>query len=136
MPSHARNRWIWLAAIATLVTVAGGIALVVRNSGAQDEDIARSLTGGDARKAPALLRRYGCAGCHQIPGISGADGLTGPSLARFRQRVFIAGSLPNNAGNLVEWIFRPTTLHPGTAMPETGISEAEARDVAAYLYLK
>lgn len=135
MLSHVRNRSFWLASIA-LVTVAGGVVLIVQSNRAHDEDIARSLTGGDARKAPPLLRRYGCAGCHQIAGLPGADGLSGPPLAGFRQRVFIAGSLPNNAGNLVEWIVRPTTLHPKSAMPETGISEAEARDVAAYLYLK
>ena len=93
-----------------------------------------ALTGGDAWRAPPLLRRYGCAGCHDIPGIPGADGLVGPPLGNLRQRVLIGGTLPNTADNLVKWIVAPTTIHPASAMPNTGISEAEARDIAAYLY--
>jgi putative membrane protein len=50
------------------------------------------------------------------------------------QRVFIAGVLPNTADNLVNWIVQPRTYSPGSAMPVTGISKAEARDIAAWLY--
>jgi mono/diheme cytochrome c family protein len=34
----------------------------------------------------------------------------------------------------VRWIVSPQTFSPRSAMPATGISEAEARDVAAWLY--
>jgi cytochrome c1 len=34
----------------------------------------------------------------------------------------------------VSWIVDPRALSPRTAMPVTGIGEAEAREVAAYLY--
>jgi cytochrome c1 len=34
----------------------------------------------------------------------------------------------------VAWLLDPPQIDPLTAMPAPGISEAEARDVAAYLY--
>jgi cytochrome c1 len=46
----------------------------------------------------------------------------------------IAGELPNTPNNLVHWIQSPKSVEPNTAMPELGLSEQEARDVAAYLY--
>jgi cytochrome c2 len=66
--------------------------------------------------------------------VPGADGAVGPPLASYRQRVFIAGTLPNNASNLIKWIVEPSAIHPGTAMPEAGLSVEEAREMAAYLY--
>ncbi len=98
--------------------------------------IARTLTGGDPARAPELIRRYGCGGCHTIPGISGADGQVGPSLAGLRQRVFIGGVAENSADHLIQWIVTPQKFSPASAMPQTGISQAEARDIAAYLYAR
>lgn len=96
--------------------------------------VAQVLTKGDASRAPPIMRRYGCAGCHTIPGIAGADGQVGGSLADIRRRVFIGGVANNSADDLVKWIVSPQSFSPRSAMPATGISEAEARDVAAYLY--
>ena len=100
----------------------------------QQRETARLMTQGDASKAPASLRRFGCSGCHEIPGIEGADGKVGGSLSDLRKRVYVGGVLNNTADNLVQWIVSPPKFSPRTAMPVTGISEAEARDVAAYLY--
>jgi cytochrome c len=72
--------------------------------------------------------------CHTIPDGPGADGKVGGSLAGLRQRVFIAGVVPNTADNLINWIVRPQAFSPRSAMPATGISQSEARDVAAWLY--
>jgi cytochrome c2 len=99
-----------------------------------DRAMAKALTGGDPDMAPALLRRYGCAGCHTIPGLSGADGKVAPALAGLRKRIYIAGKVQNTPENLIRWIVSPQALAPGSAMPQTGISESEARDVAAFLY--
>ena len=98
--------------------------------------IAVAMTKGDPARAPMILRRYGCAGCHTIPGIEGADGKVGGDLAGLRERVYIAGVLNNSADNLVGWIVAPQTYSPRTAMPATGISEQEARDLAAFLYAR
>jgi cytochrome c len=102
----------------------------------QSEAIARAMTGGDLTRAPAIIRRYGCAGCHAIPGIPGGDGQVGGPLADIRHRVYVAGVVPNSPDTLVRWIVSPQTFSPRSAMPATGISEAEARDVAAYLYAR
>jgi cytochrome c len=128
------RRWLYAGGAAIAVLVAAGVVLMTSMSATKDVQIARALTGGEAGRAVPLLRRYGCAGCHEIPGVPGADGRVGPPLGQFRQRVFIAGVLPNDAGNLVRWLVDPTAIHLRSAMPQTGISESEARDVAAYLY--
>ena len=60
--------------------------------------------------------------------------LVGPPLDRFASRAYVAGVLPNTSQNLVAWISNPPAIDPLSAMPATGISEAEARDAAASLY--
>jgi cytochrome c len=92
------------------------------------------MTGGDATRAPGIMRRYGCGGCHTIPGIPGADGQTGPQLSGLIHHVYIGGVATNSPDHLIQWLVAPQTISPHSAMPATGISEAEARDVAAYLY--
>jgi cytochrome c2 len=92
------------------------------------------LTGGDPAHGKALLRRHGCAGCHQIPGVRGANGHVGPSLNGFAGRLTIAGVVDNSAANLIRWLENPPNLDPRTAMPRTGLDEQQARDVAALLY--
>jgi cytochrome c2 len=92
-----------------------------------------ALTGGDPDRAPDLITRYGCAGCHDIPGVQGASGRVGPPLRQVAGRVYIGGVLANRPDNLVRWIVNPRAVSPKTAMPVTGISEADARHVAAYL---
>jgi cytochrome c2 len=101
---------------------------------AMARDVAEALTGGDVTRAPAALRRYGCGGCHTIAGIAGADGKVGGRLSDLRQQVYIGGVVTNTPQNLTAWIVAPQLFSPTSAMPATGISEAEARDVAAYLY--
>jgi mono/diheme cytochrome c family protein len=91
-------------------------------------------TSGDARRGIVALRQYGCATCHRIPGVTGADTPVGPPLAHMATRSFIAGLAANNAGNLVRWLRSPQMLHPGSAMPDLGVTERDARDMAAYLY--
>jgi len=90
--------------------------------------------GEDARHGAALIRDVGCGACHTIPGIRGADGLVGPPLDFFGRRTYIAGRVPNTAENLTLWIRHPPAIDPKTAMPDLGLTEVEARDVAAYLY--
>jgi cytochrome c1 len=86
-----------------------------------------------ADTAPALMIRYGCAGCHTIPGVPGARGQAGPSLAGFGRRQYVGGAATNNTRNLVQWLVNPRAVAPRTAMPVTGITEAEARVVADHL---
>jgi cytochrome c2 len=93
-----------------------------------------ALTTGDPDLGRHLAQRYGCAGCHTIPGIPGAQGKVGPTLQGFAARVYIGGVVTNSPNTLIQWIENPRSIDPKTAMPTTGISRAEARHVAAYLY--
>ncbi|MFD0819327.1 c-type cytochrome [Micromonospora zhanjiangensis] len=81
-----------------------------------------------------LIQRYGCGSCHTVPGVDRANGLVGPPLTRFGARSYIAGELPNNADNLRRWIQNPQSVEPGTAMPNLGVTDVDARDIAAYLF--
>jgi cytochrome c2 len=91
-------------------------------------------TGGDAARGRDVIRQFDCGSCHTIPGISGARGLVAPPLYWFSRRSFIAGEQPNTPENLVQWVRAPQSIEPGTAMPALGLSDQQARDVAAYLY--
>ncbi|MDQ6626940.1 MAG: c-type cytochrome [Pseudomonadota bacterium] len=114
---------------ATLV-VASALILLATASAAP----AWRVVGGDARRGAALIEAYGCAGCHTVPGIRNANGNVGPPLTRFGDRTYIAGVLRNTPENLVRWIRVPQSVLPGNAMPDMGVTDAQARDIAAYLY--
>jgi len=103
-------------------------------SGGQTRAAYQTMTGGDPRVGLTLIRQYNCGTCHIIPGVPNANGLVGPPLLFFSRRTFIAGELPNNTPNLVRWIRSPKSVEPGTAMPTLGLSDEQARSVAAYLY--
>jgi cytochrome c len=91
---------------------------------------------GNPRDGQVAIQRRGCGACHRIPGIREARGLVGPPLADLPHRAYIAGSLPNTVPNLMRWIRFPDEIRPGTVMPTLGVTEHEARDIAAYLYLR
>jgi cytochrome c2 len=128
-----KYRWPLLGTAALLATLAGA-TMVAWNAQHQSRTVAIAMTGGDPERAPAIIRRYGCAGCHTIPGIPGGDGQVGGPLVDIKRRVYVGGVVPNSPENLVRWIVAPQIFSPRSAMPATGISEAEARDVATYLY--
>ncbi len=92
--------------------------------------------GGDPDRGAVLVGRYSCGACHQIPGIAGANGLVGPPLGTFARRTVIAGVLPNTPSNLVQWLRHPQSVIPGNAMPDLALSDAQARDIAAFLYAR
>jgi cytochrome c len=93
------------------------------------------IAGGNADRGKKLLKDFGCGSCHVIPGVSGADGRVGPSLADARTAdSTIAGVLPNTPENDVKWIMDPKRYSPKTVMPDVGVREDQARDIVAYLY--
>jgi cytochrome c1 len=85
-------------------------------------------------RGATTIERVGCGACHFIPGIEDAEGGVGPPLEGFAERKLIAGVLANNEGNLVRWLLDPDAVKSETAMPDVGLTEQQARDVAAYLY--
>jgi cytochrome c2 len=100
----------------------------------QAEPTFQPVAGGDARRGQKLIQDFGCIGCHTIPGINNAHANVGPPLTAFGDRVYIAGMLHNDSDNLIKWLRDPQSVVPGNAMPNMGISEAQARDMAAFLY--
>lgn len=118
----------WAAALLLLLT-----ALVAARPAAAVEPVWR-IAGADARRGARLIEQSGCAACHTVPGVPGANGNVGPPLSRIADRTYIAGMLRNTPDNLVRWIRAPQGVVPGNAMPDMGITEAQARDIAAYLY--
>lgn len=94
----------------------------------------RQVPGGDSDRGKAALVAYGCGSCHSIPGVGSARGLAAGPLSAFAERAYVAGVLPNNADNLVAWIVNPQSINAATAMPNLGVRESDARDMAAYLY--
>jgi cytochrome c len=91
-------------------------------------------TGGNPDRGGEVIRARRCGACHVIPGIRGAHGVVAPPLTQFALRTYIGGEVPNTPQNLVRWIRDPHEVEPRTAMPNLGLSDPEARDVAAYLY--
>jgi cytochrome c len=94
----------------------------------------RPVSGGRIAVGRGLIARYGCGSCHSIPGVPGANAMVAPPLDHFYERSYIAGRLPNTEENLLTWIQDPQQIEPGTAMPNLGVTQDEARDIAAYLY--
>ena len=62
-----------VGALSTAI-LALGLTWYAVDQSAQRTAIAKALTHGDADRAPAVITRYGCGGCHTIPGAPGADG--------------------------------------------------------------
>ncbi len=110
------------------------LAMALAACGESREAPVRSALAGNPQNGQLLLRQYGCGGCHQIDGVPGAAGRVGPPLNAFSKQVYVAGVLPNTRADLVRWILDPQVIQPGTAMPDMGVSEQQARDMAAYLH--
>jgi mono/diheme cytochrome c family protein len=87
----------------------------------------------DVDRGRMALRQYACNACHTIPGVVGSAVYVGPPLKGIGGRHFIAGTLTNTPENMMRWIMQTQQVKPGTAMPELGVSEPDARDMAGYL---
>jgi cytochrome c len=125
-PGDGTRRLVFLAA-------AGTVLLTTCGPGALAPPV-KAVPGGDPERGRAAISRYGCGACHAIPGVVAAHGQVGPALGGVAGRAVIAGRLANTPDNLVRWIQHPQAVAPGTVMPEMGVTEADARDIAAYLY--
>ena len=106
--------------IAALIALSAAAAAMSWSVQHQSEAIARAMTGGDPSRAPDIIRRYGCAGCHTISGIPGGDGQVGGSLTDIKHRVYVGGVLPTRrkiwfAGSCRR---RPSRRDPRCRRPE------------------
>ena len=110
------------------------LLVLVAACGREEVPQAQHVAAADPERGRVLIADYGCQACHRIPGIRQASGTVGPPLAGFGRRAYIAGILPNRPMLLTWWLQDPPALDARTAMPALGLSEPEARHMAAYLY--
>jgi len=126
--THSASRLLAAPALAVLVFVGMGLA------GCGGQTDTRHVRGGDADTGKRLITQYQCSTCHVIPKVPGPNGENGPSLEHVGRLSYIAGGIPNQPDRMVAWLLDPPALKPGTRMPAMGLTEQEARHMAAYLY--
>lgn len=117
----------WAVVAAAALALGMGAWTTARVAG--PSDAAQQIEAG--RKA---LEAHACGVCHHIPGVRGPQAAVGPPLTAYARRIYIAGRLPNTEEQLARWIIEPGAFIPDTAMPAVGVSEDEARAMAAFLH--
>ena len=106
---------------------------ITTQSGPQPRKPRPSFAQADVERGRLALTQYACHACHMVPGVTGSDTSVGPALSDLKSRKFIADDLPNDAANLARFIRDPQATNPHSAMPAMGVTESDARDMAAYL---
>jgi cytochrome c2 len=127
MTTPRRRSWL-------VIWVAGGAAALAACRGGRTDVAAQPLVGGDAERGAEVVRAAGCGACHTIPEMDSARGEVAAPLTGFARRTYITSGLTNTPAHLIQWIVDPHAFDPRTAMPVLGLDEAQARDVAAFLY--
>lgn len=132
MPTRSSRR-SWRFGTLLIVLVA---TTVISACGAFDRigEPAVAVEDGDPRLGRDAIREFGCISCHSIPGVTGADAHVGPPLDNWAERRYISGREPNEPDTLILFLLDPKSVDPESAMPPTGVSEEDARNIAAYLY--
>lgn len=89
---------------------------------------------GNADAGLRAIYQYMCVTCHTIPGTVNGTPNVGPPLDGIASRRYIGGVLLNTPDNMVRWLSNPQAVDPMSGMPNLGLREQDARDIAAYLY--
>ena len=80
------------------------------------------------------IYNYMCVTCHAIPGTVNGKPNVGPPLDGIASRRYIGGVLLNTPDNMIRWLINPQAIDPMSGMPNLGLKEQDARDIASYLY--
>ena len=123
----ARGLWTRAGAAAALVGACVGLSACRAAEGSV-------IPGASVERGRQSLAGFGCGSCHTIAGVTAAHGRVGPPLSGVASRSIIAGELANTPENMMHWIEDPPSVEPNTDMPNLGVTPAQARDIAAYLY--
>ncbi|MBB3345675.1 cytochrome c family protein [Sphingomonas sp. BK069] len=130
----ASLKWLALLLAASVLAAMAAGAVMYAETRARTRVMAEQVSGWTVTAGRAAIARYGCGSCHAIPGVAGASGSVGPSLAKVAVRASIAGRLPNDAEAMALWLRHPQAVTPRNGMPEQGVTRSDARDITAYLY--
>ncbi len=103
------------------------------------KEVAAKPTTPAAEAGQKVFMGKGCVACHSISGVSelavGARSRTsGPNLTHVGSRDYIAAhTLKNTPENIATWVKNPQAVKPGALMTNLGLTDQEAKDVAAFL---
>jgi cytochrome c oxidase subunit 2 len=74
-----------------------------------------------------------CGSCHTIRGTP-ATSRVGPDLTHVGSRTSLAAvTIPNTPARMAEWLRDPQRVKPGNQMPQVRLTDAEIRQLVAYL---
>lgn len=99
---------------------------------------AAGYTSSEVRAGASLFTYYACASCHYLRGVNGTGTQPSvdyaPNLTHIGSRSLLAaGAVSNTPAHMEQWLLNPDTVKPGVHMPNFQLSEAQARDLSAYL---
>jgi cytochrome c oxidase subunit 2 len=98
----------------------------------QRQSASEPSTPGQARGRQVFLDSQ-CVMCHTVRG-TGAGSRVGPELTHIGSRATLAaGTLPNTAEHLAQWVRDPQAVKPGNRMPATLLSSDDRSALLAYL---
>lgn len=81
-----------------------------------------------------IFLEVGCAACHAVDGLDGAQGRVGPDLTHLGTRGSLAaGIVPNTRENLGRLLVDPWGVKPGNPMPPTPLDDDELSALLDYL---
>jgi cytochrome c551/c552 len=86
----------------------------------EEAPVDHKVVSGNERTGKAIVTAVDCGVCHVIPGIDGAHGIVGPSLAKFARRQFVGGIVPNDPAVLARWIKDAPSITANSRLPGTG----------------
>lgn len=90
-------------------------------------------TEGDAQRGETLVRESQCGRCH----LRGGETLPGHARRAMDESARRAPDLAHvdrwQSSHLIRWLMDPQAMDPDTRMPQTGYSQTDAQDVAAFL---
>ena len=113
--------------------LASGTPLPPRFGAPPSAPVVSGTATGDPDRGRHVLQQYACITCHDIPGAVGAAIPVGPPLSSMGLRSYVGGVLANTQENLAHFLRAPQRYVPDGAMPDLGVTERDARDMAAYL---
>ena len=86
-----------------------------------------------ARSGRELFLSTSCINCHTVRGTQAA-GTFGPDLTHLMSRETLgAGTVPNTAEKLRDWVRDPQTIKEGCNMPDMQLTDTELNQIVAYL---
>ena len=116
-------------------TVLAGVAYACMLTGcAREPSYEPTVPNASAEAGRELIAALECGACHVIPGVPGAWSHVGPTLKDYKKNVYVAGRYPNTPEVLIRFVQDAPSMSPNTAMPAIEMTQAQARDIVAYLY--